>query len=60
MVFFCEAAMCWSHDAKRKNLVKYPWIFHRIFHSALLPLGGIVVALLQNRVNFCGFLGKIY
>ena len=56
MVFFCEAAMCWSHDAKRKNLVKYPWIFH----SAPLPLGGIVVALFQNRVTFCGFLGKIY
>ena len=56
IVFFCEAAMCWSHDAKRKNLVKYPWIFH----SAPLPLGGIVVAVLQNRVNFCGFLDKIY
>ena len=23
MGFFCEAAMCWSEDKKKKNLVKY-------------------------------------
>ena len=23
---YCEAAMCWSHDNKRKNLQKYPWM----------------------------------
>ncbi|XP_077862179.1 uncharacterized protein LOC144343540 [Saccoglossus kowalevskii] len=23
---YCEAALCWSHDNKRKNLQRYPWM----------------------------------
>ena len=26
MGFFCEAALCWADDAKRKTTQKYPWM----------------------------------
>lgn len=28
MVFICEAAECYAHTSKQKNLVKYPWMMN--------------------------------